>query len=177
MINEECKTCGKSNGTLLSCQNCKSVKYCGSKCQSQDWKTHKSVCKSMEDVESVGQLSDFGSSNRVWPRIVQKLTTAEFRSAVSKYPFLVVFVLPRCPSCLAAKPEVARLAGMTNGRYLVGQVDIESEPQLRQYVPRTVPHFKVFIPGQQPITLNVPEQSRTAENLNQLVLNNLGSAR
>ena len=40
-----CAVCGAESGQLLRCSRCMNVKYCSSKCQKEDWKIHKLVCK------------------------------------------------------------------------------------------------------------------------------------
>lgn len=45
----ECSTCSASSSVvrLSSCSRCKQVYYCGAECQSNDWQTHKKLCKQM----------------------------------------------------------------------------------------------------------------------------------
>ena len=39
-----CSFCGNSNSKLSKCSGCKTVHYCGRRCQKNDWKMHKLVC-------------------------------------------------------------------------------------------------------------------------------------
>ncbi|KAI2466669.1 hypothetical protein F4781DRAFT_405023 [Annulohypoxylon bovei var. microspora] len=50
---DRCDKCKKGQGegiTLLRCGRCKSVKYCGTACQKQDWYFHKNVCRARAAV-------------------------------------------------------------------------------------------------------------------------------
>lgn len=40
-IPKQCNMCGKTQGKLGCCSICKTVYYCGIKCQNKDWKNHK----------------------------------------------------------------------------------------------------------------------------------------
>jgi hypothetical protein len=40
-----CNACGETLRPLSSCAGCKKVRYCGKKCQKDDWKEHKEDCK------------------------------------------------------------------------------------------------------------------------------------
>ena len=40
-----CAFCGSTSAKLRLCTGCKKVKYCGTKCQRNHWKDHKSACK------------------------------------------------------------------------------------------------------------------------------------
>ncbi|KIM39524.1 hypothetical protein M413DRAFT_447013 [Hebeloma cylindrosporum] len=44
--NPGCEVCGKK--TTSRCMQCLSVVYCGKECQTADWKTHKSTCRSLK---------------------------------------------------------------------------------------------------------------------------------
>jgi len=41
----ECAFCHSKTSDLKRCLGCKKVFYCGKKCQTQDWKKHKSNCQ------------------------------------------------------------------------------------------------------------------------------------
>lgn len=43
----KCEVCG-SKENLRYCQRCKSVRYCGKKCQTAHWKKHKKMCKKLK---------------------------------------------------------------------------------------------------------------------------------
>jgi hypothetical protein len=40
---------GKKNKELLNCEGCMSVRYCGAKCQKEDWMEHKTKCKQLNE--------------------------------------------------------------------------------------------------------------------------------
>lgn len=40
-----CKTCGISFLNMFQCSKCHKTKYCSDKCQREDWKNHKNICK------------------------------------------------------------------------------------------------------------------------------------
>jgi ankyrin repeat protein len=39
-----CANCGKTDGKIKSCSQCRAVWYCGTACQRSDWPTHKHAC-------------------------------------------------------------------------------------------------------------------------------------
>jgi hypothetical protein len=48
----ECAVCRTKEGKLLRCAGCKNRLFCSEKCQRQDWKSHRSLCKSATLVKS-----------------------------------------------------------------------------------------------------------------------------
>ncbi|KAF8169935.1 hypothetical protein BJ912DRAFT_158834 [Pholiota molesta] len=51
-----CLNCQKdtsAKSTLSRCGGCKLVRYCGTECQSSDWKRHKKICKMIKSVNWV----------------------------------------------------------------------------------------------------------------------------
>jgi hypothetical protein len=41
----QCEVCEDSHENLKKCSRCRSVRYCSTKCQSEDWPNHKLVCR------------------------------------------------------------------------------------------------------------------------------------
>ncbi|XP_021369227.1 uncharacterized protein LOC110460574 isoform X4 [Mizuhopecten yessoensis] len=44
-----CVVCGKASDAVKTCARCKMVDYCSKKCQRQDWKSHKLLCRDPEE--------------------------------------------------------------------------------------------------------------------------------
>jgi hypothetical protein len=51
-----CNACGRRDGRLLRCGECKAVRYCSKQCQSQAWVWHKRTCQSL--AECMPQADD-----------------------------------------------------------------------------------------------------------------------
>jgi len=50
---KQCATCGEKEefiGLLLACGGCRSKHYCTKECQKKDWKSHKKVCKLLNEA-------------------------------------------------------------------------------------------------------------------------------
>ena len=47
---EWCVECGNAEGKLYTCTKCKAVKYCGVKCQMENWTQHKISCAFLKSV-------------------------------------------------------------------------------------------------------------------------------
>ena len=45
-----CVSCGETEGRFFTCSKCKAVKYCGVKCQKDDWSEHKHTCATLKDL-------------------------------------------------------------------------------------------------------------------------------
>ena len=52
-----CSRCGKVRGSLKKCTQCLGVQYCGKECQSEHWKTHKTVCKKHDSSPIGGETA------------------------------------------------------------------------------------------------------------------------
>lgn len=45
-----CDSVGGKDGRLLACSGCSTVFYCGSKCQKENWSSHKKDCKLLANL-------------------------------------------------------------------------------------------------------------------------------
>jgi len=43
-LDKQCRVCCITTENLMRCSVCKTAKYCSSKCQNEDWPTHKKIC-------------------------------------------------------------------------------------------------------------------------------------
>jgi thioredoxin 1 len=67
----------------------------------------------------------------------------------SQLPLLVDFTAAWCPPCRAIAPHVEGIADKYQGRLLVGQCDVESNPELAtRYDVRSMPTLLLFKGGQ-----------------------------
>ncbi|XP_059572114.1 histone-lysine N-methyltransferase SMYD3 isoform X1 [Alligator mississippiensis] len=46
-----CERCLRRNEDLLRCSQCKIARYCGKRCQKEDWQDHKRECKCLKSIE------------------------------------------------------------------------------------------------------------------------------
>ena len=78
---KQCSKCGKTDGELKRCAQCKLTYYCGQDCQKQHWPEHKQICKETakankgedsstkkkntneEGLDAFGKLKHIGSGN------------------------------------------------------------------------------------------------------------------
>ena len=51
-----CVSCGETEGRFFTCSKCKAVKYCGVKCQKDNWSEHKRACSTLKDLDLRGKL-------------------------------------------------------------------------------------------------------------------------
>lgn len=51
-----CENCGGTGGDMMACSACRLTFYCGPPCQRHAWKTHKTLCKQLQ--EEAGTLSN-----------------------------------------------------------------------------------------------------------------------
>jgi hypothetical protein len=79
--NPECTVSGDG---LLKCSACKSVYYCSEKCQKQDWKAHKNVCRTaatvtartrMDAAAAVKEQAPSAPVPMAWPAVSGGLST------------------------------------------------------------------------------------------------------
>ncbi|KAJ7073398.1 hypothetical protein B0H15DRAFT_869198 [Mycena belliarum] len=86
---DNCIVCGRY--AEARCSACRGVRYCGSQCQKQDWKSHKSDCKSFQ----VATLNVVGAGGNVQEKPVPTHCTGcklKFGSEIGKRDEL-------CPDC------------------------------------------------------------------------------
>lgn len=79
------------------------------------------------------------------------ITDANFQIEVldSNQPVLVDFWAARCPPCLEMKPTVRRLVADFAGLAVIGQVDVDANPQVpEKYGVRLLPTVLIFFKGE-----------------------------
>jgi len=98
-----------------------------------------------ERVGGSNETTPAGHSGRI------TLTDANFSEKVlaSSQPVLVDFFATWCPPCKMMAPIVAEVAAEFQGRAVVGQLDVEANPEIAQkYGIKSIPTFVVFHNGQ-----------------------------
>ena len=79
-----------------------------------------------------------------------KFDSQSFREAISgSAPVLVDFYADWCPPCKIIAPTIEEVAGMYEGRAIVGKLDVESNADVAgEYDVRNIPTILVFVDGE-----------------------------
>ncbi|KAJ6470748.1 hypothetical protein C8R47DRAFT_1054645 [Mycena vitilis] len=103
---EGCPNCGDSAPDLKKCSRCLSVSYCSKECQANDWKAHRSVCKSIDSGNwraitfrrppgfSLNRYEVIGHPE-IYTRSLEYLNTSPPENAHGSQPFIVKIQLAR----------------------------------------------------------------------------------
>jgi len=78
-----CSVCGQQS--FLRCSRCLGALYCSVKCQKQDWKTHKVICKEAEKTRKVFEEGGYRTVDNIDAMLEKDRRLAEMGDAQAQY--------------------------------------------------------------------------------------------
>jgi thioredoxin 1 len=99
-----------------------------------------------------------------------EITDANFETQVlaAKVPVLLDFTATWCPPCRALDPILASLLEEADGRFLIGKIDVDANPEITgRYGVRSAPTLITFVDGK-PVRSHIGLTSR--EKVRSMVL-------